>query len=103
MIRVCFRFKLSYLDITDTGNTFMEINTMSETNSNDKHEPRGNGNSNSPYSGSDIDPIHCTDRDHEKEKTAFCMVEEASDTSGSEDPSIQGQQNKVSIYVSTLF
>ena len=79
----------------------LEIPPMNQTN--DKREPMETRNGQNSCSGSHSDSIDSTDRDHEKDKTALCIAQETLDTSDMEDPSIEGEQNKVSNYVAICF
>ena len=81
-------------------NDRIEIPPTNQTNG--KWEPMETGNGMNSCSGSHSDSGDCTDRDHEKDKTALCIAQET-DISDTEDPSIEGGQNKVSNYVAICF
>ena len=69
---------------------------------NDKQEPMETTNSQSSYSGSRSVSVESTGGDHEKETTVLCITHEPLGTSDTEDPSIEGEQNKVSSGVTQL-
>ena len=75
----------------------LEMPPINQTNG--KRKPMETRNGKDSCSGSHIESVDPTDRDHDKDTTVLCIAQETLDNSDTEDPSIEDEQNQVSNHV----